>query len=166
MNIYSMKKPKRINSVSITILVIGLVVGYLGWAIIPVYWPIFQLSGIMNGTCNDAYREQDDDKLMTKLVKDTQRTGLPLTKDNFRFTRIKYSEEEIQAVGPNKHGVQQMMRKRGKECLLEMRYDASYPLPLINQKVRWPFERSVRKTLEQVKYDKTCTCVTVPRDET
>lgn len=165
MSIYEMKKPKRINAVSVSIMFIVLIIGYLGWAIVPIYWPIFQLSGIMHGTCNDAYRVQDDEQLMKKLIADAQRTKLPLTKDNFRFTRIPYSPEELEAMAPGNQTRQALMQKRGKECLLEMRYDASYPLPLLDQTIHWPFEREVRKTLEQVRYDKMCTCVSVPRGE-
>lgn len=162
MSIYAMKKPKRINSVSISFFFLALVLGYVGWAAVEIYWPIFQLSGIMRGACNDAYRVHDDKKVMAKLLKDARRTGLPLTKDNFRFTRVQFTDEELLAMTKGNAKHRASLVKRGKSCLLEMRYEDDFALPLLDKKLHIPFEKRVTASLELVKYDKMCTCVTVP----
>lgn len=162
MNIYAMKKPKRINAVSISFFFLALIFGYIGWAVVEIYGPIFQLSGIMRGACNDAYRNTSDEQVMNKLLKDSQRTGLPLTKDNFRFTRIPYSEEELQVLTKGNQSARAAIAARGKTCKIEMRYANDFKLPLLDKTVHIPFEKTVVASLEQVKYDKMCTCVTVP----
>lgn len=165
MNIYAMKKPKRINSVSITFFILAVVVGYAGWALIPIYWPVFQLSGIMRGICYDAYRNHDNEKLMDKLLKEGRRTGLKLSEDNFRLTRLPYSEEELVALTGGVMEKRGLYLKRGKTCRLEMHYEDDFTLPVIDKSVHLSFDKTVESTLEQIKYDKTCTCVTLPREE-
>ncbi len=149
MNIYAMKKPKRINSVSITVTLVILVVGYLGWFIIPTWWPSFQMGGIMRGACNDAYRMTNDEKLMTKLVKDSRRTGLKITKENFRFTRIKYTAEELNELNYPSGSTPDV---RGKRCVIEFYYEDDYMWPLINKPQRIVFEKRIEAPLEQIKY--------------
>lgn len=162
MSIYAMKKPKRVNAVSVTFFFLALIVGYLGWAAVDIYWPIFQLSGIMRGACNDAYRVTDDKVVMQKLLKDAQRTKLKITKDNFRLTRLPYSEDEIVKLSANNPNLRKMLVERGKTCMIEMRYEDDFSLPLIDKKMHIPFSKTVTATLEQVKYEKSCTCVSVP----
>ena len=163
MNIYAMKKPKRINSVSVTLALIGAVLAYTIWFLVPAFWPIFQLTGIMRGACNDAYRQHDDKKVMQKLLLDARRTKLRVTEDNFRLTRIKYSDDELQVLAKGDAVMADGYQKRGKECVLEMRYQDNYTWPLIGQTTRLEFEREVRTPLETVKYEKACTCVTTSR---
>lgn len=158
MNIYAMKKPKRINAVSITFFILALGVGYLGWAFIPIYWPVFQLSGIMRGVCNDAYRVHDDKQLMEKLLKDSRRTGLRVSQDNFRLTRLPYSEDELIALSNGRQAMRNMLIKRGKQCMLEMHYEDDFALPLLDKKLHIPFDKTVVQTLEQIDYE-MCTCV-------
>jgi hypothetical protein len=157
-NIYLMKKPKRINSVSITLGLIGLALAYVGWFMVPAFWPIFQLTGIMRGACNHAYKEPSDEKVMNFLLREAQRTKLKLSKDNFRLTRIAYTDEELNAL-PSAHA-QELSRKRGKECVIELIYQDKYAWPLIGQTTEFTFERAVRQELDPVKWEKGCTCVT------
>lgn len=162
MNIYMMKKPKKINSVSVTLALIGLVLAYAGWFLVPAFWPIFQLTGVMRSTCNTAYRELNDEKVMAELLKQAKRTGLKLTKDNFRFTREPYTVEELEAARQKHSGSEELLQKRGKACVLEMRYVDDYTWPLIGKTTTIPFEREVRVDLKTVEWEKQCTCVTVP----
>lgn len=149
MNIYAMKKPKRINSVSITVTLIVLVVGYLLWFLVPVYWPSFQMGGIMRGICNDAYRELDNKKLLDKLVESSRRTGLKITKENFRLTRVPYTPQELVALKQKSDGY---WARRGKECVLEFYYEDAYPWPLIDKKTTFVFDKTISNTLEHVEY--------------
>ncbi len=158
MNIYMIKKPKRINSVSVSLTLILATLGYLGWFYVPVRWPIFQLKGIMRATCNDAYREYNNEKLMKRLLSDARRTGLNLSPANFRLTRIPFTHEEMIA---QKMKPGDLTASRGKECILEMHYEDDYEWPLIGKTTRIVFEDKVSAPLEYIKWEKQCTCVTV-----
>ena len=164
MNIYAMKKPKRINSVSVTFFILALVVGYVGYFFVPIYWPVFQLSGIMRGVCYDAYRYTNDEQLMTKLLQDGRRTGLKLSKDNFRLTRIGYEAEELRTLSKGNSRLKDILAERGKACRLEMHYEDDYALPFTSKTVHLKFDKTVEQTLEQVEYD-TCTCVSLPEPD-
>lgn len=161
MNIYLMKKPKRVNSVSVTLFVMAAVTAYLGWALIPIYWPVFQLTGIMRGVCNAAYREKNNDLLIEQVVKEGRRTGLRLSKENFSFERIPYSEEELLSAP---EGLRFLLGERGKFCVLSFHYEDNYVLPLIERNQRFVFDRTIKTELEQVSWSKedNCTCVSVP----
>ncbi|NJK88967.1 MAG: DUF615 domain-containing protein [Myxococcales bacterium] len=156
MNIYAPKKPKALNSVSVTLMLIALAFGYFCWAFIPIYWPIFQLKGIVRGACNDAYREMDDTLVVQKLVTASGRTGLRLTKDNFRMERVPYSPPEIEeAVGHIKDfetRARQMkyLRERGKLCIIEYYYRADYSLPLVGVSLPLTFNDRLEGSLETV----------------
>lgn len=149
MSIYAMKKPKRINSVSVSITLIALVFGYFGWFLIPVYWPNFQIGGVMRAACADAYRLPDDKQIMKKLVADSRRSGLRLTEDNFRFTRVPYTPEELteRKIDSNSN-----VAKRGKECILEFYYEDDYEWPLIGKKSTFTFEKTIKGDLTQVEW--------------
>ena len=149
MNIYLMKKPKRINSVSVSVTLIAIAIGYLLWFVIPTYWPSFQMGGIMRGICHDAYRELDNEKLVTKLVQDGMRTGLKITKENFRFSRIPYTMEELTE---RKLPHDSYQAKRGKTCLIEFYYEDDFPWPLIGETTRITFEKRVEEPLVQIEY--------------
>jgi hypothetical protein len=159
-NIYAMKKPKRLNAVSVTLAGIVLVLAYVIWFLVPAFWPIFQLTGIMRGACNDAYRVLDDEKVMEKMLRDAKRTKLRLSLDNFRLTRIPYTEEEMAALTKDNPTARDLLQKRGKECVIELRYQDQYEWPLIGQTTAFTFEREVRAPLETIKWEKSCTCVT------
>src|SRR5688500_16366092 len=117
-----MKKPKRLNTVSVTLLLLGAVLAYVIWFLVPAFWPIFQLTGIMRGACNNAYREYDDKKVISVLLRDARRTKLRVTEDNFRLTRLPYTEEELAVLSKGQQTGMDLLRRRGKECVLEMRY--------------------------------------------
>jgi hypothetical protein len=163
-NIYLMKKPKRVNAVSVTITIIALIIAYTGWFLVPAFWPIFQVTGMMRGACNDAYKIYDDEKVMAKLMKEVPRAKLRMTKENFRLTRVPYTEEELDAAVKDKgEKVREFYQKRGKTCVLEMIYKDSYEWPLIGKTTDFTFERKVETELEQVQWEKSCTCVTAER---
>ena len=158
--IYEIKKPRRINSFSVTIFLMAAAIGYLGYFFIPVWWPVFQLTGIMRGACNNAYREYDDKKVISVLLRDASRTKLRVTEDNFRLTRLPYTEEELAVLSKGQQTGMDLLRRRGKECVLEMRYQDDYKWPLIGTTTHLEFEREVRASLETIKWEKGCTCVT------
>lgn len=159
MNIYDMKKPKRINSVSV-LMALGLAfLGYLLYWWVPIMWPVFQMTGIMKSACSEAYRTVDDNTVVDKLVKDAQRTGLRIDKTNFRFRRVPYTGAEIKArdlVGKD------FIVARGKHCEIDFRYQDEFAIPFTGRQMSLTFDRTVDATLEPVKYDKLCTCVRVP----
>lgn len=158
-----MKKPKRLNAVSLTLMGLVVVFAYVIWFLVPAFWPIFQLTGIMKGACNEAYRESDDRKVMAKLLMEAKRTRLPLTEDNFRLTRVPYTDDEIATLSNGEQGMIDMLQRRGKECVLELYYEDDYEWPLIGKTKHFTFEREVRTPLEVVKWEKACTCVTTSR---
>lgn len=148
MGIYEIKKPKKINSFSVTLFLIVVVAGYLGYWYIPLWWPIFQVKGIMSGICNDAYREMDNEKLLDKVVRETKRTGLRLTKDNFKIERVQYKPEEL----PPQGGVREVMLTRGKQCRLTFTYHIVSEMPFIGKKVPLSWTKQVETELGIVKY--------------
>lgn len=167
MNIYAMKKPKRINSVSIGLGLIALALVYLAWALLPVMWPLWQMSGIMRSACASAYREKDDEEVMRRLLADAQRTRLKISEDNFRFERLPYAPEELQEANAS---LRDRMMTFGRECVLRFRYVDQYELPLFGVAYRLPYESKVTKDLRpgdkstNVLYElfySSCTCTSV-----
>ncbi len=159
MNIYMMKKPKRINSVTVTMAVGLLVIGYLLYWWIPILWPIFQMTGIMKSACNAAYKDFDDERVMAGLIKDARRTRLRISEDNFRFRRVRYALAEVQGMGIEDNS---FFARRGKHCEIDFRYTDTYPIPFLGKSIELTFDRTVDQPLTTVKYKKYCTCVTVP----
>lgn len=148
--IYEAKKPSAINSFSVSLVLITATLGYLGYFYLPVWWPVFQLSGIMRGICNDAYRDHDDKALVDKLLRESKRTGLRLTQDNFVFKRVPYTEEEL--VGIEGHA-RSMKERRGKRCELELIYTARAEWPFLEGKVTsLNMGRRVEADLAQIQY--------------
>ncbi len=145
MGIYEIKKPKKINSFSVTLFLIVTISGYFLYWYIPVWWPIFQIQGIMNGICNDAYREVDDEKLMAKLLKEAQRTRLRVSKDNFKLERVPYEQGEL--ANTTAH-----VSARGKACKLSFAYAMESELPLIGKKVPLEWHKTAEVDLKIVKY--------------
>lgn len=162
MNIYLMKKPKRVNSVSVSVALLVLVLGYAGWFFLPAYWPVFQLNGIMHGICNDAYRIQDETVLMQRLLKEARRTGLKLSEKNFRFIRVQWTDEELRERLQEDKNAWALYQRRGKECVLQMRYVDRYPLPLLGNTVQMSWSNEVKAPMEPITWEKKCTCVSVP----
>ena len=113
MNIYLMKKPKRINSVSVTLFFGTLLIVYVCYWWIPILWPLFQMTGIMKTACNEAYRNVDDKLVMKKMLVDAQRTKLKIDENNFRFRRIMFTPEELVAM---KLSDDNFVAQRGKRC--------------------------------------------------
>jgi hypothetical protein len=149
MGIYEIKKPKKINSFSVTLFLIVVTVGYLGYWYLPIWWPVFQITGIMKGICNDAYRNPNNDELLDKLVKETKRTGLNLTKENFSIYRSPYPEGEL----PKEPGTRENFIKRGKTCELTFSYGKPYELPLTGGKVvNLAWEKTIVTDLSVVHY--------------
>jgi hypothetical protein len=147
--VYEMKKPKRINSFSVTLFFVTVTVAYLGYWYLPEWWPMFQLTGIMRGICNDAYRTYEDEKLVDKLLKESKRTGLRLTKENFLLERVKYTAQEMNNFDQNQ---QLTFGQRGKKCILYVKYHKRSPLPFIGKEVPLSWEKSVETDLSTVKY--------------
>ena len=159
MNIYAPKKPKRINNVSITIAIGVVIIGGLLYWWVPILWPIFQVTGMMRTACHEAYRTMDDEKLIDDLARDAQRTGLAISKDNFRIRRIPYTPEQLRESGLPKDSP---IILRGRTCEIDFRYENDFPVPLVNKSMHLVFDRTITDTLEPVKYNKLCTCVSVP----
>ena len=159
MNLYLARKPKRINSVGVTSVLIFAAIVYAGWAVLPAWWPVFKLTGVMHGACNDAYRIHDDNELMVKLMKDVKRIRLPITEKNFVFTRVPVEVGDAATVNPGDWSF-----RRGKDCQLAFTMDSHIHLPLLEgHSITW--NREVRTDLKAVKWERLedqCTCV-LPR---
>lgn len=154
MSVYLHKRPRRLNSVSLTFIAVFAVLGYFAWCFVPIYWPIFQLTGIMRSTCNEAYRNSDNKALMEKLLRDARRTGLRLSKDNFLLTREMYTPEELVDENPRWRDV---LSRRGKSCELKMIYVTPVDFPLIGYRTEWTFRKTVRQDLPRViQHDQGC----------
>ncbi|MBK8012965.1 MAG: hypothetical protein IPK13_16615 [Deltaproteobacteria bacterium] len=158
MNIYLQRKPRRINSFTVTLSFLALAFGYGGYFYLPLWWPVFQLTGIMRGICNEAYRNVNDEDLMKKLMTEARRVRLPgLTAENFEFIRVPYEQDELASA----KGFQP--EKRGKRCELYFTYDRTATWPLIDKTSTFHFEREVVTDLSFVDWGESktkCTCVT------
>lgn len=146
MSIYAMKKPKRINSVSVTVAIVLLIGGYFAYAFVPKYWPFFQMKGVLRGFCNKAYRDyQDDKKLVDELVKDTRRIKLSLSADNFEFEREPFDQEDFTGVSQAR---MEQMQQRGKTCVVRFYYEDEITLPIIDKPFTRSWESEVRVPLK------------------
>ncbi len=167
MNIYLHRKPKRINSFSVTVTLLSLTTGYLGWAFLPAWWPIFQMNGIMRAACNAAYRSIDDKEIMDGLLAESQRTGLGLTRDSFEFERIPFTDDEV--IELREKGIaNDRMIQRGSTCVLRLYHEGEIEWPLVGTTTDITWEREVRGSLENVDWAKEhqdCTCVSLRRTE-
>jgi hypothetical protein len=147
MGIYEMKKPKAVNPVSVTMVLVAALLIYTGWVVIPVWWPLFREGGIMQSICNDSYREYDDEKLMAKLLRESARTGLRHSNENFEFKRIPWSPEESREFsGPS--GA--LYALRGKECRLSFSYLGTIKWPLIGKEQSLTWNKTVTTDLKTV----------------
>lgn len=149
MGVYEIKKPKRINVFSVSLFLIAIAfVGGLSW-FLPIWWPVFQLTGIMQGVCNDMYRERSNEVLMKKLLKDSARTGLQLVPENFILERIPYTQQELNALNM---GDTSAVAIRGKECRLTLRYLTDTEIPVIKKRIQIPWSRTIQTDLKVIKY--------------
>lgn len=152
---YDPKKPSAFNIVNILI-VLGLgTVGYLGWWYLPHWYPVWQLSGIMRGAANDAYREFNNDKLLQKLLKDSQRTGLKLTAENFTIERTGYTNEEMQAAVEGKElsdHARMLFEQRGKTITIYFENTVTAKWPLQDKSRPLTFRRTVSMDLATIKW--------------
>ncbi len=144
MSVYQLKKPRRINSVSVGLAVIFAVLVYAAWFLVPMFWPLLQVSGMARRACAHAYAEPNDQVVFDRLLKETRRTRLRLSKDNFRFERIPYSEESLRGVPALK---QDRALSIGETCEIAFRYVGDYELPLIGATVTIPYETSYSMSL-------------------
>ncbi len=157
-----MKKPKRLNSFTISLIIFAIIMAYLGYAFIPIYWPLIRMKGIQRSTCAFAAQEYDDQVIMKRHLKDVKRTGLNLSKDNFLFERVSYSDEEFEAM--KTEALRDWGRKRGKTCRFHFSYANTYLLPLldIEWKVDWnpsPLEQSLEaQSYDDIGINVDCTC--------
>lgn len=149
--IYEMKKPARINSFSVTLTLIVATLAYAGYFFIPVWWPVFQVTGIMRGICNDAYHTFENEKLMEKLLKETKRTGLYLTSDNFVLERVPYTEEDYQAQNID-YSKRPAYERRGKLCRLTLTYTSKARWPFLEKVTDIPWNRSIETDLSIIKW--------------
>lgn len=149
MSIYEVKKPKRLNAFSVPLFIVLFAVGYFLYWWLPMWWPVFTLTNIMRGICNDAYREMDDEKLMTKLLNDSRRTGLRLTAENFEIERIPWEEGELEAKGQKRS---ETSDKRGKTCVINFYYTVDSQLPIIGKSVEVNFDREVQGDLSVIQW--------------
>lgn len=148
MGIYEIKKPKKINSFSVTIFFVAIVSAYLCYWYIPIWWPTFQIGGIMKGICNDAYRQPNNETLMDTLVKQTARTGLKLTKENFTLVRVPYDPKDL----PSEPSTREVFERRGKLCRLTFNYRNIYALPFTGKSVPLTFSKTIETDLKVVTY--------------
>jgi hypothetical protein len=149
--IYEIKKPKKINAFSVSIFLVAATVVYLLYVFIPAWWPVFQETGIMKGVCNDAYRQYADEILIQKLLKESVRTKLGLTKDNFVLERVQYTEEEMSTMGLTEDQ-KILYRKRGKECRLTLNYTSTLLFPGISKTMPLTWSRTISTDLAVVQY--------------
>jgi hypothetical protein len=161
-SVYAIKKPGRVNSVSVSLLLVLAGIGYAGWALVPVYWPYFQLGGMMRGVCYEAYRNADDAALIKRLLADGKRTGLALGPEDFELERVPFAPEELAAQTAGNPEAARILGARGKECVIRFRHATDRVLPLIGKSVRLSFSTEKRVTLETITWEKACTCVSVP----
>ncbi len=150
---YDPKKPSAFNPVNIAI-VLGLAaLGYGGAFYLPHWWPVWQLSGIMHGIGNEAYRETDDIKLMEKLLKEAKRTKLGLTEENFTIEREPYPPEELQADRNGKpftDSGRKLLEKRGKSISVYLDHSVDAKWPLLDKWTTLSFRRTVTTDLSTI----------------
>lgn len=152
---YDPKKPSAFNVVNILI-VLGLgTAGYVGWWYLPHWWPVWQLSGIMRGVGNEAYREYNNDKLLAKLLKESARTKLGLNEHNFSIERVAYTPEEIEQALEGKTATDHMrdlFAKRGKTVRIDFENTVNAKWPLQEKVTPITFRRTVTVDLSIIEW--------------
>lgn len=149
---YNAKKPNKINPVSISVTVVILGLGYLGWFYFPHWFQVFRISGVMRGVGTEAYRNFDDQKLMKKLVDESKRLIPNLNENNFKIQRVKYTNDELNALEV-KHGTQRdVYQTRGKELVIEFAYIFTAKWPLTQKTTKLEFHKEVVQDLSVIAY--------------
>lgn len=152
---YDPKKPSAFNPVNIAI-VLGLAaLGYGGAFYLPHWWPVWQLSGIMHGIGNEAYRNADDTKLMANLLKEAQRTKLGLTEQNFTIERHPYTPEELEVAADGKpitDHARKVYETRGKSISIHLEHSVDAKWPLMDKWTTLTFRRTVNTDLSTIKW--------------
>lgn len=152
---YDPKKPSAFNVVNVILVLVLGTVGYLGWFYVPHWWPVWQLTGIMRGVGNDAYREYNNDKLLEKLLKESKRTGLKLTAQNFTIERRAYTPEEMAEAlkGTNMSDAARLLfEQRGKAITLYFEYNVNARWPLRETSRPLTFRRTVTVDLSIIQW--------------
>jgi len=144
---YDPKTPKRINSVSVTMFLVTVALAYGGWFYLPHWWPVFQLSGIMRGICNDAYREFDDKKLMDKLLTQSQRLSMKVAREDFVLYREPYTPQDVHAMNDE---ARRVLQTRGKVMHAKFKKTVVAKWPLVSKWSYLTFEKEVSTTLETI----------------
>lgn len=152
---YDPKKPSAFNVVNALIVLVVGTLGYLGWFYVPHWWPVWQLTGIMRGVANEAYREYNNDKLLDKLLKESKRTGLKLTAENFTIERRAYTPEEmVEALkgGQMSEAARLLFEQRGKAITIYFENTVSAQWPLRESKRPLTFRRTVTVDLSIIEW--------------
>ena len=165
MNIYAIKKPKRINAVSVTLTLLLLGGAYAAWAFVPVLFPLWRMNGLMRIACAKAHNDPNDAAVIADLVKRAQTPGLSISDDNFLLERTPFSSEEL---GGQPAAVATQMSKIGKGCVMRFRYVDTYTLPVLGREYTLPYESSVevnyqggdKNQLNDLVYN-SCSCTSV-----
>lgn len=147
MNVYAMKKQRKINSVSVSMALILFLMGYLAYAIVPVWFPMFRMSGVMRGVCNEAYKNFDDEELTKKVLTGARIAGLRLTREEVRFVRVPYDPEVLAMEAPN---WREVLSKRGARCQVVFETVAQIHFPIIEKVVDWPYTGYVDREIPRV----------------
>lgn len=152
---YDPKKPSAFNVVNILIvLVLGTGI-YVGAWYLPHWYPVWKLTGIMHGVGNDAYRETNDEKLMERLLKESVRTGLRLSKENFTIERVPYTPEEIEealAGKANSDHARKTFDKRGRRIFIYFENTVDAKWPFMEKYTPLTFTRTVETDLAIIKW--------------
>lgn len=137
MSIHTPKKPRRINTVSVTLTLILAVGGYFGWFYLPHWFAVWRLTGAMMSIGRSAYREFDNEKLMEKLLVEGRRNGLQVSRDNFAMEREAYTEDEL----INATDLwRRVARQRGKRITISFATTINAKWPLIDKVTPLYFE--------------------------
>ena len=147
MSVYAPKTPSKLNAFNAFLVGGGLVLGCLGWWFLPHFYAVFQETGIMRGTCYEAYREVDNERLLTKLLADSRRTGLILTRDNFQLEREPYPPGKLTGKTESQR---EILEKRGYKFHVRMIYVANAQWPLTEKFSKITFRRTQSTELETI----------------
>ena len=138
MSIYAPKKPKRINTVSVTTTLVLAALIYAGWWYLPHWFKVWQMSSAMITIGRKAYREYDDEKLFTELRTHAARIGLRVTRDNFAIWREPFTAEELSGLTAE---ARDLYTKRGKKIYISFAYNVDAQWPLIEKTTPLSFDR-------------------------
>ena len=146
MSQYDPKQPSRVNFVSVTLTLVLLGAGYGGWFYVPHWWPVVQLATPMQAACNDAYKEFDNRKVMSRLASAAAKINPQYLPGHFKFERVPFKSTELGRGGADKnHGI---LRQRGKECIITFHFEVEAKWPLLEKYRHITFHRQVQGDLK------------------